>query len=136
MKETSPRLLFLVLCSRETYTPNFVIKATNLTGQNSPLWSSAISVIQVKQEKQSFCVILQERKRWGLTNYFLYGVFDYGWYDSVKIVAPLFKLLQNSSTKSCFKWSLMRRKCGIYSAVTMKNRLTIQFHISPCNIPL
>ena len=27
------------------------------------------------------CDYLQERKRWGSTNYFLYGVFDHGWYE-------------------------------------------------------
>ena len=46
------------------------------------------------------CDYLQERKSWSPTNYFLYGVFDHGWYESGKMLITLFRFLQNASARS------------------------------------
>ena len=101
-KETSPsQLLPGAMPWSGINTEKFAIRGSNLKGHKSAVWISVISVTQMKQDQQSFCVTLQERKKWGPINYFSYGV-------SVKILMSLLCFLQNSSARSCFKGSLIR----------------------------
>ena len=60
---------------------SFKIEGVNLKGTNLPFGSVSIFMSQMKQEMHSFVWLFQEKKSWSPTNYFLYGVFDHGWYE-------------------------------------------------------
>ena len=61
---------------------NSVIRGSKLKGHKPLFWISVN--LQVPDEAGKVILLsdyLQEKKSWSPTNYFLYGVFDHGWYD-------------------------------------------------------
>ena len=108
---------------------------TSLLDQCHPQWH-----LQDPDEAEKAFLLyeyLQERKRWDPINYFLYGVFDHGWYEfllkywwlylvSIKFRCQI--LLQGISggTNTVIYHVLTHEKS------TQKSYL-IQFYVLPCN---
>ena len=70
-------MFFAIVPWRDINIENFVLRESNLPFWVSVKLSNTLKT-QIKQDKQSICVTLQERKKkWGQANYFLYGVFDH-----------------------------------------------------------
>ena len=59
-------------------TENSVIRGSKLKGNKPPFWISVNLQVPDEAGEAYFFVIIQERKSWSPTNYFLYGVFDHG----------------------------------------------------------
>ena len=107
---------------------NLPLKDTNLSF-GSVLTSVIPSRPRWNRTGNPFVWLLQQRKRWSLTNYFLYGIFDHGWYEfQLKYwCLSLLFFLQNSRAWSCFEGSLMP-PVTIKKSERKKSFL-IQFHV-------
>ena len=108
-KETLPIQLFPgAIPWRGINTENSDIRGSKLKSkQTSLLDQCQPSSTRWSRTSIPLCDYLWDRKSWSPTNYFLYGVFDPGSYESVKMLITLFWFLQNSRSRSCFKGFLM-----------------------------
>ena len=75
----------LLLYPEGAQTENSISRGSNLKGHKPLCWISVnlsdTFKTQMKQKKHSFCVaISRKEKDGGPINYFLYDVFDHGWY--------------------------------------------------------
>ena len=81
-KETPPRQLFPgAIPWRSTNTENSHIRGSNLKGHKSVSTSVIASRRRWSRTSNPFARLSPGEKKWSPTNYFLYGVFDHGWYE-------------------------------------------------------
>ena len=93
------------------------------------------NVVRMKQGKQSFCVTLIERKRWGPVNYFIYGVFDHGWCDlQLKYFCLCFGFFKTQVPDTASRDLQCDQHWHVTIDKSKKKSPLIQCHICPCNV--